>query len=101
MGLVTVFCALTTTGAGEEGGHAPEIGAFLGGEEEIDLFEVVAAVVTGDTQALVAQKRDGGGIGDGVPGVLDGLALLLGASPSDRESTRLNSSHLVISYAVF
>src|ERR1035438_974520 len=39
----------------------------------------MAAVVTGDTQALVAQKRDGGGIGDGVPGVLDGLALLLGA----------------------
>ena len=29
------------------------------------------------------------------------IAMLIGAAVGDRKSTRLNSSHLVISYAVF
>src|SRR5437870_10812678 len=32
---------------------------------------------------------------------LVGLALLIGLVPEDRKSTRLNSSHVAISYAVF
>src|SRR5256885_5612525 len=39
----------------------------------------------------------------GIEGVGDGSDKLvtIGANPADRKSTRLNSSHLVISYAVF
>src|SRR2546426_3338286 len=33
--------------------------------------------------------------------IMDGAALRAGAVAGDRKSTRLNSSHLVISYAVF
>src|SRR5256885_5240104 len=36
-----------------------------------------------------------------VLGITAGVLGLLGVIPGDRKSTRLNSSHLVISYAVF
>src|SRR5256885_12709945 len=43
-----------------------------------------------------------GGVAGGAGAVLLAVAdKLLGAFPIDRKSTRLNSSHLVISYAVF
>src|SRR2546426_7732432 len=35
------------------------------------------------------------------PGTFPTAAIALAVSPTDRKSTRLNSSHLVISYAVF
>src|SRR2546426_7960450 len=74
---------------------------------------------TGDRRARLRPKPPGRGPGGGRPGVprarrragrerppgvadrvlLDGAAR--GASVGDRKSTRLNSSHLVISYAVF
>src|SRR2546426_7020471 len=48
-----------------------------------------------------AERSRGGVLGDG-PGRLDGRgALRRAAARLDRKSTRLNSSHLVISYAVF
>src|SRR5256885_9245246 len=51
--------------------------------------------------------RDAGcGMGHGVPALPDAVGQHLGRlgrveRPQDRKSTRLNSSHLVISYAVF
>src|SRR5256885_5127524 len=48
-----------------------------------------------EDQSAGAQSRQGAGR-EGIRG--DGLARL---RPRDRKSTRLNSSHLVISYAVF
>src|SRR2546426_7860288 len=57
------------------------------------------------SQAAIS-GRDGGGGGRfhrqaGGPGRAARPAQGRGANPRDRKSTRLNSSHLVISYAVF
>src|SRR5256885_6707586 len=50
----------------------------------------------GGPPILRAGRADGA-----VPGVLRGVCDQGAAVPADRKSTRLNSSHLVISYAVF
>src|SRR5207244_13328375 len=40
-------------------------------------------------------------VGTGSPASIDGAAWNAGSGPLDRKSTRLNSSHQIISYAVF
>src|SRR5256885_5588577 len=65
----------------------------------IALAPIRAAVRTGDTPARERQR-----MGKEAPHILvttpESLYILLTAE-GDRKSTRLNSSHLVISYAVF
>src|SRR2546426_2693531 len=54
---------------------------------------VVLAVAGVAWAVMVQQSRSMAG--------MDGMDMGLGPCPLDRKSTRLNSSHLVISYAVF
>src|SRR5256885_7200372 len=54
---------------------------------------------TSDLQVVVRGLRSGAGEGGGAAASGDGLGD--GSPSADRKSTRLNSSHLVISYAVF
>src|SRR5256885_9674426 len=48
-----------------------------------------------------AVGRDGAGEAEGAGGADHGVEEEVGRAAGDRKSTRLNSSHLVISYAVF
>src|SRR2546426_4871102 len=59
-----------------------------------------------DLHAILGPRKFEGEVAErtAVPGVATGTAVRSATSPSnflDRKSTRLNSSHLVISYAVF
>src|SRR5256885_11758561 len=60
---------------------------------------VVAARVGQEIVERERHWRDAQRVGAGLD--LRDLAVVLGAVNGDRKSTRLNSSHLVISYAVF
>src|SRR5438552_14126882 len=53
----------------------------------------------GDRRWMGAADADGGVGGDGDQGNVGGLPAVTGGE--DRKSTRLNSSHQIISYAVF
>src|SRR5256885_4871122 len=64
---------------------------YAAGGASDNIARQIAAAITGQTgQAVVVDNRPGGS------GVIAVQAL-----QADRKSTRLNSSHLVISYAVF
>ena len=67
-------------GAGVESRHAPEVGAALSGEKEVDLLEMAPTVVAGDAFGFHPKEADGGAIGKRVPGVLGRVALLDGAA---------------------
>lgn len=56
-------------GFAEEAGLAPHFGALAGGEPEVDLFEVVGAVVAGDAFEVDAEEEFGGVDGDFVGGI--------------------------------
>src|SRR5256885_3737544 len=77
-----------TGGAVEPGDHVP------GGEAE-GAGVVVAGGAAADKARVIDLRRFPG------EGAVAGIALLGGRGVGDRKSTRLNSSHLVISYAVF
>src|SRR3712207_7991140 len=59
----------------------------------VQFFAAVTALVTGPLQARA--------LGPEGRGELAAIAVLLTLAPLDRKSTRLNSSHANISYAVF
>src|SRR3712207_8662913 len=65
-------------------------GAFAGGRDEAEGLDVPADLLG------CAEDLDGVAQQDGL-----GEAFLAGLSDADRKSTRLNSSHANISYAVF
>src|SRR5256885_3847120 len=85
-------------GGGGEVGRAAECSAVLVGD---------AGVEHGHGDAAAARRAEPGGVGPGVGRVDPSggeevpLHRLPPAGRADRKSTRLNSSHLVISYAVF
>src|SRR5260221_10272744 len=64
----------------------------------IALFKQVAAGVVGDGGLRLAAVQ---GLGDGGQAVGRVVGVADGGTVGDRKSTRLNSSHTVISYAVF
>src|SRR5256885_12242186 len=68
------------------------------------LFRSRRAVHVFDHAAYGAQTRDANRPAEGLPSAVHPIVMRhpeTGASLLDRKSTRLNSSHLVISYAVF
>src|SRR5256885_10500127 len=68
------------------------------------LFRSLRRRALGDDVAVVDDPDAVGedvGLLEVLRGQEDGHAFLLRQPPEDRKSTRLNSSHLVISYAVF
>src|SRR5256885_9331468 len=72
----------------------PEIAARLMDRGELD---VVAPPAYTDRRARLARIKDA----HVITSDKGGWTAAFVANPSDRKSTRLNSSHLVISYAVF
>ena len=57
--------------------------------------KALAEEIRGEVATGVAEMQEKHGV---TPGL---AAVLVGDDPADRKSTRLNSSHVVISYAVF
>src|SRR3712207_8883544 len=60
-----------------------------------------ATGVWGDPEPLSPSSQDAQSAQVAVDGAGNALAVWLGSTPTDRKSTRLNSSHANISYAVF
>src|SRR3712207_8686534 len=67
------------------------------------LGEIIPALKDWHIAPLVIVRLGRVGAGDAVAAALDAkcVVILLGERPGDRKSTRLNSSHANISYAVF
>src|SRR5688500_2742027 len=80
-------------------GSKPEIGEAAAQEA----VEEIRTAISGSHMVFIAAGM-GGGTGTGAAGVIARIAKeldILTVGIVDRKSTRLNSSHLVISYAVF
>ena len=67
---------LDQVGSRQERGQTPKLFTPALGKVEIDFFEVVFAVMAGDALRFDAQEFGRDAIGQDIPGVLNGVALL-------------------------
>src|SRR5580698_9738526 len=87
----------------EAGEYAQDLGRALRGERRIDTREAgrVEALVIKPAAHVAAEQRDLERFRHIDTRVLQQRRQVVGGRPQDRKSTRLNSSHMSISYAVF
>jgi len=75
-------------GSGKERGKLPELCTLHRRKEQVDLFQMSAPVVAGDTTGVEAQELGGGKVREVVPEILLRAAVILGNLPAEGRSGR-------------